>query len=216
MRFGLGMLLFISTLAAAAMAEPPKRGAPQKSFAECVPDPEPYLALNFQNFDVGVAPDPNGGPRREWGWREIMHKPGCTAATAELMDRWTARHMAELGPYLRNWMKFHAGQIWAASGDRARGISMIESSYRPDDKPEWTIYLDATLAFLRDDRPGLIAARERLLALPEPADWAKSQAAYRALGQEMKWPLNIEAVDQLIACFGHTYPQGTPDGDCKP
>ncbi|MBI1359793.1 MAG: hypothetical protein GC155_05845 [Alphaproteobacteria bacterium] len=208
------MLLMASVLLAAPFAN--AQGAPQKSFAECVPDPAPYLALDWRNFDQGAKPDSDGGLRKEWGWRDISKKPGCTAATAELMERWSKQHASELNPSLRNWMTFHTAQLWAASGNRARAIPMIESTYRTDDKPEWTAYLDATLAFLRNDRPGLLAARERLLALPQPADWAKTQAAYRAAGQEMKWPQNIEAVDQLVACFGHTYPQGTPDGDCKP
>lgn len=65
---------------------------------------------------------------------------------------------------------------------------------------------DANIAFLRRDRAALVAARDRMIAVPEPD-------AYRALqdvleertGQRMAWPLNIESVERMIACFDHRY-----------
>ncbi len=63
------------------------------------------------------------------------------------------------------------------------------------------------LAFLRHDRVALHAARERLVAVPEPANWAEQQRLFREqTGQEMRWPRNIEATDMLLACFGKPYP----------
>ena len=48
--------------------------APQKPYAECVADPEAYLALSFQEFDQGVRPVADG-PRQEGGWREVARPP---------------------------------------------------------------------------------------------------------------------------------------------
>ena len=63
------------------------------------------------------------------------------------------------------------------------------------------------MAFLRSDHDALIAARERLLAVPEPANWAELQRKFKEqAGQDMKWPLNIEATDTLVRCFGKDYP----------
>jgi hypothetical protein len=62
---------------------------------------------------------------------------------------------------------------------------------------------------------GLMAARERMMAVPEPADFARTQKAYREqTGWEPKWPMYIETVDKMTACWGKGY-TGTPDGDCE-
>ena len=70
----------------------------------------------------------------------------------------------------------------------------------------------AILVFLRSDRDALLAARERLLAVPEPPNWPAMQRAFKEqAGQDMRWPLNIEATDTLVRCVGKTYPLW---GDC--
>ena len=71
--------------------------APQKTYAECVPDPESYLAMSFQEFDQGVQPVADG-PRKEWGWREIAKQEGCDTAVADLISQWRERHGASLSP----------------------------------------------------------------------------------------------------------------------
>ena len=186
--------------------------APQKPFAECVADPESYLALSFQEFDQGVRPVADG-PRQEWGWREIARRPGCETAAADLVARWRERHAASLHPFERSFSAFHEGQIRAGGGDYAAAIPLIEEGARHAfTDPAGQAYVAAILAFLRSDRPALLAAREQLLAVPEPPDWPEKQRQYRELaGQEMKWPRNIEATDTLVRCFGKTYPLW---GDC--
>src|SRR5690606_30924357 len=186
--------------------------APQKPFAECVADPESYLALSFQEFDQGVRPVANG-PRQEWGWREIARQEGCETAAADLVARWRERHAATLHPFERSFSAFHEGQLRAGGGDYAAAIPLIEEGARQTfTDPAGRAYVAAILAFLRADRPALLAARAQLLAVPEPPDWPEQQRRYRELaGQEMKWPRNIEATDTLVRCFGKTYPLW---GDC--
>ena len=66
--------------------------------------------------------------------------------------------------------------------------------------------MDAIVAFLRSDRDALIAARERLLAVPEPPNWPELQRRFKEqAGQDRRWPLNIEATDALVRCFGKPY-----------
>ena len=84
--------------------------APQKPYAECVPDPESYLAMSFQEFDQGVQPVADG-PRREWGWREIARQEGCDTAVADLISQWRERHGASLGPFERSFSAFHGSGI---------------------------------------------------------------------------------------------------------
>ncbi len=46
-------LLAATIFSAAACAQVPVKT--QKTFAECVADPAPYLALDWENFDQGAA-----------------------------------------------------------------------------------------------------------------------------------------------------------------
>ncbi len=53
------------------------------------------------------------------------------------------------------------------------------------------------------------------MAVPEPPDFAQLQKLYREqAGFEPKWPMYIETVDKMIACWGKGY-TGMPDGDCE-
>lgn len=180
--------------------------APQKPYAECVANPQYYLALSLREFDQGVRPVADG-PRQEWGWREIARRPGCETAAAILISEWRARHGAGLSPRDRSFMAFHEGQLRAGGGDHAAAIPLIEEGRLSFAGAVGEAYVDAVLAFLRADRAALLAARERLLAVPEPPDWPATQRAFREqAGQEMRWPLNIEATDTLVRCFGKPYP----------
>jgi hypothetical protein len=201
-------LFAAAIIGATAWAQVPVKT--QKTFAECVADPKPYLAMDWQNFDQGVAPD-----GREWGWREISNKPGCETAAADLMAMWMKENRDTLGAKQQLFMTFHEGQVRAMGGDFAKGAEMIEAGRAFWDKPEGVAYVDAILAFLRGDRAGLMAARERMMAVPEPPNFARTQKAFcEQAGWEPKWPMNIEAVDKMIACWGKGYTGGS-QGDCE-
>jgi hypothetical protein len=203
----LGVLACAWLVAAAACADPLIKQ--QKPFAECVPDPAPYLALDWENFDQGVSPD-----GRAWGWREVSSQQGCETAAGDLIDRWMATNGADLPRSTRLFMLFHEGQVRAMGGDFVRGAELIEAGRGAWTQPEGEAYVDAILAFLRSDRSGLQAARERMLAVPAPANWANTQQAFLdKIGWEPRWPLNIESVDKLISCWGKGYTGGSK-GDC--
>ena len=178
---------------------------PQKPYAECVQDPERYLAMSFQEFDQGVQPVADG-PRKEWGWREIARQEGCDAAVADLISQWRERHGSGLAPFQQSFIAFHEGQLRAAGGDYSGAIPLIEQGRVVFADAAGRAYVDAVVAFLRSDREALVAARERLLAVPEPANWPELQRKFKEeAGQDMKWPQNIEAVDALVRCFGKPY-----------
>ena len=186
--------------------------APQKPYAECVHDPESYLALSFQEFDQGVRPVADG-PRQEWGWREVARQEGCETAAADLISQWRERHGARLNPAQQGMSAFHEGQLRAGGGDYTNAIPLIETGARHVfTDAAGQAYVAAIVAFLRSDRDALIAARERLLAVPEPPDWPEFQRRVKEqFDQDMKWPRNIEATDALVRCFGKPYPVF---GDC--
>lgn len=180
--------------------------APQKPFAECVADPEGQLALSYADFDQGVAPD-GDGPRFEWGWRAIAQDEGCYAAVAELIARWRAQNGDGLNRMHRGTLALHEGQFRAAAGDVDAALPLIEEGRLAFSDAAGNAYIDAIVAFVQSDRPALLAARERLLAVPEPANWAEIQRMFREqAGQDMRWPINIEPTDRLVECFGKPYP----------
>lgn len=210
---GLATVLAWATAASVSAQVPPKAPslvtAPQKPYAECVKDPEAYLALPFRDFDQGVRPIA-GGPRQEWGWREIANQKGCDIAAAMLISQWRERHGASLDPRVQSFLTFHEGQMRATGGDYSGAIPLIEAGRVFFNDAAGHAYVDAMLAFLRSDRTALTAARERLLAVPEPPNWPEIQRAYKEqAGQEMRWPQNIEATDKLVRCFGKPY------GECS-
>lgn len=198
-------------LGIAAMLFLAGQAVPETPPATCLEDARALLALGFQDFDQGVRVDENG-QRKEWGWRTVYHKPGCVAAAADLIATWRTRNASKLNMWTQNWMRFHEGQLRAEAGQTARAIALIKFGY--DSDPSWNLFVDAILAFLNDDRTKLMETRSALLALPEPANWKSTQALLKEKGQEMNWPLNIEAVDHLVLCFGRGYPLGAADGVC--
>jgi hypothetical protein len=202
-------LLGVAIVGATACAQVPVKT--QKTFAECVADNASYLAMDWENFDQGAAPD-----GRVWGWREIAAKPGCETAAADLVAIWVEQKGPALDESTRLLMSFHEGQIRAMGGDYVKAAALIEAGRAEwDDKPEGAAYVDATLAFLRGDRPGFMAARDRMMAVPEPPNFADLQKQYREqAGFEPKWPMYIETVDKMSACWGKGY-TGMPDGDCE-
>ena len=181
--------------------------APQKQYSECVEDPESYLAMPFEEFDQGVQPVADG-PRKEWGWREIANQEGCDTAAAILVSQWRDRHGASLNPVQQSFSAFHEGQLRAGGGDYSNAIPLIEEGRRyMFNDAAGQAYVDAIVAFLRSDRDALIAARDRLQAVPEPPDWPEFQRKFKEqFGQDMKWPRNIEATETLVRCFGKRYP----------
>jgi hypothetical protein len=75
-------------------------------------------------------------------------------------------------------------------------------------------YEQATVAFLRGDKPALLKARADLAATPEPAWWGKVAAGFkRRTGHDITWPTNLNVVDGLVACFGKPYAVAY---DCRP
>jgi len=206
LRMLLSLLFLLSGLAPESVFAQQSGSMLQKPYSECVKDPETYLALSLQDFDQGVKPVAEGA-RQEWGWREIARQPGCETAAAILISQWRERHGSSLDRGQQSFIAFHEGQLRAGGGDYSGAIPLIEKGRIAFADPAGQAYVDAIVAFLRSDRDALIAARERLLAVPEPPNWPETQRAFKEqAGQDMKWPLNIEATDTLVRCFGKPYP----------
>lgn len=172
----------------------------------CAYDRAAMLALPHEAFDQ----DQTGG------WRRIADVAGCEAAAADLIAEWRTENWIALQPDQLHLNYWHEGQLRAAAEDRARAIPLLLAGVNPGGgdaaKADYAL---ATVAFLNNDRLALEAARARMAALPMPPEFVQAAERFKATyGRELAWPLNLDVVDGLIACFGETYSKAY--GDCRP
>jgi hypothetical protein len=158
----------------------------------CGYDREGLLALDEASFDQDL----------EHGWRSVARQEGCLAVAADLI-----RDYREANSLSSRMLFWHEGQLRAYSGDVERAIPLLAKSQREDDDGlPWNLYVDATIAFLKQDKEALLQARDALANLPEP----EAQLHIDAFGNGIPpppWPPNLSVVDRFIECFGRTYPE---------
>lgn len=135
-------------------------------------DRETLLSLPYTDFDQTKGS----------GWRPLYDERRQCREVAALIEDYLPRH-PELMAWQRAALHFHAGQMFAGEGMNARAIMHWDQSRTPDLGPGWNAMIDASEAFLRHDRPALLAARARL-----------------ASGDDQ-----VEEIDNLIEHFGDSY-----------
>lgn len=137
------------------------------------------------------------------GWRSVaMQGPACQPVVADLIAEYRKLHpdlLANPNAYLLFW---HEGQARAAAGQDEQALALFEQSRGPDHPlfKVWGLYVDATIAFIRRDRPSLQKARDALAAVPTEAARPSAQLT------------NIDVVDGLLLCFDRSYAQAY---DCR-
>lgn len=181
-----GLLLGLALQTAA----PPSASAA----GSCAVDRDAMLALGMNAFDQN----------HEGGWRTLSERPGCKATAADLIREYR-EFMEDRIPILY----WHEGQLRADLGQNEAAIRLMDRTRRAsaDERaPWWNPYVDGTIAFLRGDRPALVAARARLAAARRPADWPAGRA----------WPPNLGVVDGLVTCFGRSYHDAYGTPACMP
>jgi len=174
------------------------------------------LALDENAFDQDLS---NGGG----GWRGVAGKHGCIAAAADLIDAYRQAH-----PDASTTLAWHEGQMRASLGQDAKAIALFDAARHPPerDKAGWNHYVDATIAFLRHDRPALQAARDALAKVP----YAAAEGMPPALDKDgyiefpaedgqpsfkMRWPPNIEIVEAFLNCFDKSYDEAYGNKECR-
>lgn len=162
----------------------------------CAFDQDAALALSARDFDQGEAV----------GWRPLAETPECRAIAAELIRLYRRTNWRSMTTGQVHSSYWHEGQMRAASGDNERAVPLLMAGTNPSGIGQGEYEL-GTIAFLRDDLPGLLKARERLAALPLPEDWDEMRQAYVAADVEPQWPPNLDVLDRLIACYGKPYDQ---------
>lgn len=158
----------------------------------CQVDRRAMLALGMDAFDQD----------HQGGWRPLSERPGCKGTAADLIRDYRL-FMQDRIPILY----WHEGQLRADLGQNEAAAQLMDRTRRdPGDEraPWWNAYVDGTIAFLRGNRAALVAARQRLAAVPRPAD-----TGGRA------WPPNLAVVDGLLRCFGRPYAEAYHDAACQ-
>lgn len=171
--------------------------SPQPS--ECDYDLKAMMELRITAFDQ----DPNGG------WRALARRPACKGEAAELIRIYRSRQESFL-----SMLFWHEGQLRASRGEIGEAVALFEKAKRPADDSGWNAYADATIAFLKKDKAALLEARERLLQTPKPPEqqWVDANGKPRAAP---KWPMNIDVVNALVACFGKSYDEAYGSTVCR-
>lgn len=150
----------------------------------CVYDPQ-IVALGFETFDQDMT----------GGWRALAEQPGCELKAADLLGEYRRKHASQL-----RILYWHEGQLRAEAGDSTAAVTLMEQSRIVGrDVIGWNAYVDATIAFLTNNRPALARARARLASWPQPG------ADEYMLAPGKTWPLNLKVVDGFITCFGKSY-----------
>ena len=181
----------------------------------CYYNKEALLALDEHAFDQDLSGQ--GG-----GWRAIASIPGCELAAADLLAAYQAKH-----PGSNSILAWHEGQMRASAGQYERAIPLLESARKPTDQDNagWNYYVDASVAFLRRDKPALLAAHKLLSAVPYPENVGMpplkdgfieftTQPGQPSL--KMRWPPNVDVVAGLIACFDKSYAEAYGAPSCRP
>lgn len=174
--------------------------------APCIDNRDTLLAMSFEDFDQDL----------DGGWRVIADRDACQIAAADLLADYRIRYESDENFHGLSTLIWHEGQVRAGAGQTDQALSLFRRSYKEithDTDLAWNYYVDATIAFLEQDREALDAAHAGLKAVPEPDFWAATAEKFEAeYGQKIVWPSNLNVVETLQACFGRPYAEAY--GDC--
>lgn len=177
-------LLFFSVSAQPMRLKPTNRPV-------CSYDREVLLELDQDAFDQ----DLNGG------WRAVARHESCLGVAANLIRDYRETRGLESG--ILYW---HEGQLRAMTGATEEAIQLFERARGMENDPYgWNLYVDATIAFLQNDKAGLLNARKTLAQLPRLPDFQPRDQDQAGKLINISWPPNLNVVDRLIACFGRDY-----------
>jgi len=151
------MLIPLLLAALSGMAMP---DALAESDPVCAIAPERQQAMisaGYDAFDLGASDD--------LSWRPVMNR-GCYETAAGLIVHYLERNDVQLNDEQRRTLNFHAGQVLAFGGEDAKSVRYFERSL--GGSTEWNAYAEATLAFMRHDRPNFdVAVRNYTQAAPK-------------------------------------------------
>lgn len=180
-------MILTALFAALVLGQTPPADCPQADAA--------MLARPLEDFDQGDA-----------GWRSL-DKEGCEAVVADAIGSYREQNREALAGQDTSTLIWHEGQLRAAAGQTDAAIALMLQG-RDEESDAIQPYVDASIAFLRQDRPALEAAHARLMALPVPDYFTRAAERYAANYPDLPpltWPLNRDKVEGFLACFDRPY-----------
>lgn len=159
---------------------------------------ERLLSLNFEQFDQDL----------QGGWRAVADQDGCKARAAHIIEVYIRKHQRDIPAGRMSTLQWHQGQMWAAAGASGKAMAAFKATKTEGDIAQ-NHYTDATIAFLQRDRKAFDQARASLAALPPPKNWDQAVADFQKRFNRPGpvWPMNLDFVDRLGACFDQPYSQ---------
>ncbi|MEM9233378.1 MAG: hypothetical protein AAGA69_03970 [Pseudomonadota bacterium] len=175
------------------------------------------LELEYREFDQDY----------DGGWRAIAKQEGCELAAAKAIEAYI--HFARPhGPGYSKILRWHAGQLYAYVQQTDQAIAFFRTTYDDPEGSEfsgseWNLYVDATLAFLRDDYDVLVTARDRLAEIPVSDELKESRRKFLKDNPTISMPegfvdapQNLNVVQRFVDCFGEPYRQAYSSCDKAP
>jgi hypothetical protein len=135
------------------------------------------------------------------GWRTLADQHGCEDKAADIIRNYRQKYQSIIP--LLYW---HEAQVRASIGESNQAVALMKLSREPvaEDQSGWNPYVDATVAFLRNDKSSFLRAQTRLKHFPKPKDWPI----------DAEWPQNWSVVAGLWNCFGKPY-KVAYDASCR-
>lgn len=163
--------------------------------ADCRQPDAAMFDLSLNDFDQG-----------DDGWR-ALDAEGCEAVVADAIARYREINREALDGEEAGTLVWHEAQLRATAGQTDAAIALMLQG-RDEESDAIQPYVDASIAFLRQDRPALDAAYARLMAMPAPDYFIRAAERYAATYPDLpplSWPLNRDKVEGFIACFDRPY-----------
>ena len=148
----------------------------------------------------------------EGGWRKYGYIESCKNAAAELIKD----YILYSEPYPSKSigiLRWHAGQMKASTGRYDEAIKLFRGTYhRPDDIQDWNFYVDATIAFLSNDKDAISLAYNDLEKVEVSDDTKAMRQKFLDDNPNITMPAgfidepsNLSVIKKLLDCFGQPY-----------
>src|SRR5262249_25437135 len=146
-----GEVMIISLLLAAMTMSMPAALPPDSPACEINPHKyEALLSTPYEDFDQSAS--------GELSWRLIMNA-GCYQTAVSVIEAYMKKNSATLSDENKRNLNFHAGQVLAYGGFDSKSSPYFEHA-RGGSDAEWNAYVDATLAFIHNEKAQFEKARD--------------------------------------------------------
>ncbi len=162
---------------------------------------------------MSLSPEAFNDDLDRTGWRKLADREECVAVAADLLKTYRLRLDSERGSILH-----HEAQLRAALGQADVAITLLQDLLQTTEDESTRAYHKAEIAFLLQDRDALVAARDKLLAVPKPEGFDQAVENFKQKYPDYPppvWPTNLNVIDGFIACFDKPYSEAYSQA-CRP